>query len=149
MKTIEDFIEQKRICRSKEHNHELVLQTLGRCTCANLIPADDLREFMQGKVVVSKETIFTLRECIEVERIRWRRDLKTCASDKASVDRINAVLAELGVAFDDLGQALQPTPSGDAKCQGCNGHGLVGNILDTDTCPFCKGTGTTSGEVGE
>ena len=27
------------------------------------------------------------------------------------------------------------------NCTGCNGHGLVGNILDTDQCPFCFGTG--------
>jgi DnaJ-class molecular chaperone len=27
------------------------------------------------------------------------------------------------------------------KCRGCNGHGLLGNILDTSTCHFCDGTG--------
>lgn len=32
------------------------------------------------------------------------------------------------------------------KCEGCNGEGLVGNILNTDTCPFCKGTGERSKE---
>lgn len=26
-------------------------------------------------------------------------------------------------------------------CDGCGGHGLVGNILDTAECPFCNGTG--------
>jgi DnaJ-class molecular chaperone len=26
-------------------------------------------------------------------------------------------------------------------CDACNGQGLVGNILDTDTCPFCDGSG--------
>ena len=26
-------------------------------------------------------------------------------------------------------------------CQGCNGYGMVGNILHSETCPFCQGTG--------
>lgn len=26
-------------------------------------------------------------------------------------------------------------------CKGCNGNGMVGNILDTVVCPFCKGSG--------
>ena len=26
-------------------------------------------------------------------------------------------------------------------CDGCNGNGVVGNILDTAECPFCQGTG--------
>lgn len=27
------------------------------------------------------------------------------------------------------------------KCEGCNGHGMVGNILEQDHCSFCFGTG--------
>lgn len=27
------------------------------------------------------------------------------------------------------------------KCTGCNGYGMVGNILEQDHCPFCFGTG--------
>jgi hypothetical protein len=27
------------------------------------------------------------------------------------------------------------------KCRGCNGHGMVGNILDSDVCQFCNGSG--------
>lgn len=29
------------------------------------------------------------------------------------------------------------------ECEGCGGHGLVGNILDTQQCPFCEGSGIT------
>jgi hypothetical protein len=31
------------------------------------------------------------------------------------------------------------------KCSGCNGNGMVGNILNTDYCPFCKGSGIDGG----
>lgn len=30
---------------------------------------------------------------------------------------------------------------GVEECEGCGGHGLVGNILDTNTCRFCNGSG--------
>lgn len=42
---------------------------------------------------------------------------------------------------DDLMQPQQVEQSQD-KCEGCNGRGLVGNIHQTDECPFCSGTGT-------
>lgn len=29
-------------------------------------------------------------------------------------------------------------------CKGCNGHGMVGNVIDSDICPFCKGSGIES-----
>lgn len=35
------------------------------------------------------------------------------------------------------------------KCEGCNGHGLVGNILDTDTCQFCHGSGNERREAAD
>ena len=39
--------------------------------------------------------------------------------------------------YYDLISLAQQSP----VCWGCNGEGLVGNILETDECPFCKGTG--------
>lgn len=29
-------------------------------------------------------------------------------------------------------------------CEGCRGYGMVGNIIDQDECPFCKGSGEQS-----
>jgi hypothetical protein len=37
-------------------------------------------------------------------------------------------------------------PQKPATCEGCNGQGMVGNILDTVECPFCHGSGEQGAE---
>lgn len=47
---------------------------------------------------------------------------------------------------EDLREMLETkTAQQDAQaCVGCNGIGVVGNILDTVTCPFCDGSGNAA-----
>lgn len=40
-----------------------------------------------------------------------------------------------------------PLPPSDI-CEGCNGHGMVGNIINSDVCPFCQGSGKTTADNG-
>jgi hypothetical protein len=61
-----------------------------------------------------------------------------------SLEEAEAILLVAETRFREL---YVTNPSRLEKCRGCNGHGMVGNILDSDTCPFCKGTGTDDSEI--
>jgi len=41
----------------------------------------------------------------------------------------------------------EPARTEKAACCGCNGYGVVGNILHTETCPFCEGTGAETAKI--
>ena len=62
------------------------------------------------------------------------------APDFNLLDAKNARIAELEDQLAAAPQAVQ-------KCEGCNGHGLVGGLLpgdggyESEECPFCKGSG--------
>lgn len=54
------------------------------------------------------------------------------------------------VNADHLRDATKMVPAQQVKkCPGCNGHGAVGNILDTVECPFYKGSGNGPVQQGE
>lgn len=45
--------------------------------------------------------------------------------------------------------ALAQQSNEQDTCKGCNGNGVVGNILDTVPCPFCKCSGIESQQSNE
>lgn len=72
-------------------------------------------------------------------------DVESCIrAMKSEIADLRAALqAQQGDAPADCRKYCQREADEAAKpkCKGCDGHGMVGNILDSDTCPFCKGSG--------
>ena len=70
-----------------------------------------------------------LKEAAQLALCALERVHHTTDADRiAAADAIRAALAQ---------QDMQ-------TCVGCNGIGMVGNILDTVTCPFCDGSCTAA-----
>lgn len=72
---------------------------------------------------------------------RWMTDEAKCIV--GSTDPYTAGLERQYWSLWQAARATQAAPASPepAACGGCYGHGMVGNIIDQDVCPFCKGTG--------
>lgn len=91
------------------------------------------RQSAHSSAVPDKDT-FGL--CMLVAEAAWRAGSGwSCA---VASDKLREVVNEVLAAAPTTATSSNASA---AKCEGCNGQGMVGNILDSDTCPFCKGSG--------